>query len=162
MTAIGILVQIETHISRFTVLQIDCFVPFSEGYSCHCDDPVSQIQMEMPSVTDGAGTMVVDEVAAKEEGSFVPRTKGFETLEDFIHLPVHVAEFDLCLYIECRHLLLRLDMCCHRFLEPPLELRQVGAVHTESRCKFMSPEIGKQVAAGVDRRIDIKIADRAC
>ena len=116
--------------------------------------------MEVSAIADGAGVAVIDEMTAEEQRTFVTGTERLQTLENLVHLPVHIAQFHLRLYVQGRHLLSRSDMSSNVFLEPALELRQVLEMHTQSGGELMAAEIGKQISAGVDCRVYIKIGYR--
>ena len=139
---------------------MDRFVSLSERDAVHSYHTVRQIQMQMASFAHGTGVAVVDQMSAEEERTLVTRSERLETLEDLVHLPVHIAQLHFGFYIERRTLLFGGYMCGHVGLEPLLELRQVLTMHTETGSKLMSTEVRQQIPTGVDGGVDIEITDR--
>ena len=139
---------------------MDRFVSLSEGDTVHGHDTIRQIQMQMASFAHGTRVTIVDQMSAEEERTFVTRTERLQALEYLVHLPVHIAQLHFGFYIERRTLLFGGYMGGHVGLEPPLELRQILTMHTETGSKLMSSEVGQQVPTGVDGGIYIEITDR--
>ena len=88
-----------------------------------CHYPVGEIQMQVFAFAYSTCIAVVDQMAAKEDGTFVARTERLQTLQDLIHLPVHIAQLHLRFYLQRRTLLLGRDMRGYVFLETALEFR---------------------------------------
>ena len=94
-TAIGVLFEVEAYIDASSVLQMFGFISFAKGDTIHSYYAIGEIKMQMASVTHGACTAVIDQMTTEEERSFISRSEGFEALENLIHLPVHIAQFNL-------------------------------------------------------------------
>lgn len=97
--SVTVLLEIEADIDGVAVLQVVGLIAVSEGYAVHGNDGVREVQMEVPAFADSAGVAVIDEMTAEEQRTLVARTERLQTLKDLVHLPVHIAQFDLRLYI---------------------------------------------------------------
>ena len=97
--SVTVLLEIEADIDGVAVLQVVGLIAVSEGYAVHRNDGVREVQMEVPAFADSAGVAVIDEMTAEEQRTLVARTERLQTLKDLVHLPVHIAQFDLRLYI---------------------------------------------------------------
>ena len=97
--SVTVLLEIEAYIDSIAVLQMVGLIAVPEGDAVHCDDGVREVQMEVPAFADSAGVAVIDKMTAEEQRTLVARTERLQTLKELVHLPVHIAQFDLRLYI---------------------------------------------------------------
>ena len=91
-SSITVFLQIETYIDALAVLQMFGLIALPERNAIHGHYTISEVKMQMFTVTYCARVPVIDEVAAEEERAFVGRPKGLQTLKNLIHLPVHIAQ----------------------------------------------------------------------
>ena len=73
--AIGVLLEVETDIDGFAILQMGSFVTLTERDTVHGDDAVGEIEVQMASVAHRTGVAVVDQMSAEERAEYGRKAK---------------------------------------------------------------------------------------
>ncbi len=157
----GVLLQRVADIHGVAVLKVRRPVAFAESYALDSDLLVREVHVQMVALADTPRVTVVNQAARDEDGTGVVGTERLKVADDVVELPGDVAEAYLLLDGDDRLQLFGQDGACHIVLHPAAELVQSVRRKSDAGGKGVSAEVYEQVAARVNRLVDIVARDGA-